>query len=227
MKFRALHSWDLSPTEAVALQRQLADQVVTDVPVSACNLIAGADCSYNRFSTTMYAGVVVLRADDLSVVERKGAVGDTTCPYVPGLLSFREIPILLQAFSKLEHVPDIVVADGQGLAHPRRIGFVSHLGLWLKVPTVGCAKTRLIGEYEEPGREAGSSTPLIDRGQVIGRVVRSKTGVKPLFVSPGHLLDTDSAVHWVLATTRKHRLPEPTRLAHLFVNELRRGEQTV
>src|SRR5260370_41849514 len=122
MKVRTLHRWDLTPKEAVALQRQLADRVLTDVPVTSCNLIAGADCSYNRFSTTMYAGVVVLRADDLSVVERKGFVGEATFPYVPGLLSFREAPILLSAFAKLDSTPDVVLCDGQGRAPPPRRG---------------------------------------------------------------------------------------------------------
>jgi deoxyribonuclease V len=227
MNIPTLHRWGLSPTNAVSLQRQLAARVVTNVPVTTCNLIAGADCSYNRFSTTMYAGVVVLRAADLSVVERKGAVGEATFPYIPGLLSFRETPFVLQAFAKLEHTPDLVICDGQGYAHPRRFGYVCHVGLWLNLPSIGCAKTRLWGEFMEPAREAGSSTPLMDRGEIIGRVLRSKTGVKPLFVSPGHLIDTDSAVRWVLATTRKHRLPEPMRLAHLYVNELRRGEERV
>jgi deoxyribonuclease V len=227
MNFPTLHAWNLTPTAAVALQKELAGRVRSDVPLQSCNLIAGADCSYNRFSTTIYAGVVVLRADDLRVVERQGAVGETTFPYVPGLLTFREAPTLLQAFAKLEHVPDLVVCDGQGVAHPRRIGFVSHVGLWLNVPCVGCAKTRLVGSFTEPDREAGSSTPLFDRGDVIGRVVRSKTGVKPLFVSSGHLIDIHSAVRWVLATTRKYRVPEPTRLAHHYVNALRRGEESV
>ncbi len=227
MKFPKLHSWDVTPKEAVALQRELAGRVRTDVAVTACTLVAGADCSYNRFSSTLYAGVVVLRADDLTVVERKGVVGEMTFPYVPGLLTFREAPILLQAFAKLEHTPDVVLYDGQGYAHPRRLGIASHLGLWVGVPFVGCAKTRLVGKFDEPGREAGSATPLIDRDEVIGKVVRTKTGVKPLFISPGHLIDIDSAVRWVLATTRKYRLPEPTRLAHLFVNELRRGEVAV
>jgi deoxyribonuclease V len=227
MKIPKLHSWDLTPKEAVALQRELAGRVVTNTPVSPCKLIAGADCSYNRFSSTMYAGVVVLRADDLTVVERQGAVGQATFPYVPGLLSFREIPILLEAFANLEHKPDLVVYDGHGIAHPRRVGIASHLGICLTLPVAGCAKTRLVGDYHEPGREAGSSSLLIDRDAFIGRVVRTKTGVKPLFVSVGHLIDIDSAVHWVLATIRQHRLPEPTRLAHLFVNQLRRGEVKV
>jgi deoxyribonuclease V len=227
MKLPKLHSWNLTPTEAVALQRELADRVVTNTPVNSCQLIAGADCSYNRFSPTMYAGVVVLRADDLTIVERKGAVDQTTFPYVPGLLSFREIPVLLQAFAKLQNTPDVVVYDGHGFSHPRRIGIASHLGLCLAVPVIGCAKTRLVGTFEEPGREAGSSSPLVHRDEVIGRVVRTKRGVKPVFVSVGHLIDLDSAARWVLATIRQHRLPETTRMAHLYVNQLRRGEINV
>ncbi len=223
MKIAPLHRWDLTPKEAVALQKELASRIVTNVVVRSCKLIAGADCSYNRFSSTMYAGVVVLRCDDLSVIERKGVVAEAQFPYVPGLLSFRETPIVLEAFARLENTPDLVMCDGQGYAHPRRMGYVCHVGLWLQMPAVGCAKTRLIGEFEEPDLEAGSSSLLVDDGETIGRVVRTKTGIKPLFVSAGNLIDLDSSVHWVMATTRKYRLPEPTRQAHLYVNELRRG----
>jgi len=221
MNIPSLHSWDLTPTQAVALQRELASRIVTNVELTECNLIAGADCSYNRFSTTMFAGVVVLRADDLTVVERKGAVGEATFPYVPGLLSFRETPILLQAFAQLENRPDVVMYDGQGYAHPRRFGIACHLGLWLGLPCFGCAKSRLVGRFEDPAAAAGSSSPLLDGEEEIGRVVRSKNKVKPLYISAGHLIDTPSAVRWTLATTRKYRLPEPTRMAHLYVNELR------
>jgi deoxyribonuclease V len=224
MNIHLLHSWDLTPAQAVALQRALADRVTTDTPLSSCDLIAGADVSNDRFSDTLYAGVVVLRASDLSVVERRGAVARSTFPYVPGLLSFREAPVLLRAFARVESRPDAVICDGQGLAHPRRLGLACHVGLWLDLPCLGCAKTRLTGRYQEPGREPGSRTPLVDGGTVLGSVVRTKTNAGPLFVSPGHRIDLDSTVRWVLATCRRHRLPEPTRLAHLYVNELRRGE---
>jgi deoxyribonuclease V len=222
MKFRRLHDWDLSEPEAVALQRELAAQVDVSEPLGRCDLIAGADVSYNRFSDIMYAGVVVWRASDNTVVDRVAAVTETHFPYIPGLLSFREAPALLDAFAKLETVPDVVMLDGQGIAHPRRLGIGAHIGLWLQIPTVGCAKSKLYGRYEEPAPEAGSTSPLVAGKQVIGEVVRTKDRVSPVFVSPGNKIDLAGSVRAVLAGVRKHRLPEPTRLAHLYVNEERR-----
>jgi deoxyribonuclease V len=227
MKIHRLHSWDLTPTEAVKLQMELAGNVVSDSPVTVCERIAGADVSYNRFSSTFYAGVVVVRVADGEVIERRGAVADSPFPYVPGLLSFREAPALIEAFAKIESKPDVVMCDGQGLAHPRRLGIACHLGLWLEVPTLGCAKTHLSGKYDEPAAEAGSTSPLVLRGDVVGEVVRTKMRTKPLFVSPGHRIDVPSSTRWVLATIRGYRLPEPTRQAHLYVNALRRGEASV
>src|SRR5262249_52686155 len=147
---RGLHSWNLTPREAIALQKQLAGYVDKSRPLTRWQLIAGADVSYNRFSTTLYAAVVVLRGDDLSIIESKEAVGEAKFPYVPGLLTFREAPILLDIFAQLSNRPDVVMVDGQGIAHPRRFGIASHLGLLLGVPTIGCAKSRLIGDFEEP-----------------------------------------------------------------------------
>jgi deoxyribonuclease V len=227
MKIHRLHDWDLTPTEAVALQRELASRIVTDMPLTVCERIAGADVSYNRFSSTFYAGVVVLRVADGEILERRGAVAESPFPYVPGLLSFREAPALLEAFAKIETQPDAVMCDGQGLAHPRRLGIACHLGLWLDVPTIGCAKSHLSGAFEAPAPEAGSTSPLQLGGDVVGEVVRTKNRIMPLFVSPGHKIDVASSTRWVLATCRGYRLPEPTRQAHLFVNQLRRGEGSV
>jgi deoxyribonuclease V len=221
MRIRRLHSWDLAPKAAVALQRELASRVETGPALGEVEIVAGADISYNRFSPTIYAGVVVLRLSDGQVIERSGVVADATFPYVPGLLSFREAPAVLRAFARLKSKLDAVLFDGQGYAHPRRVGLASHLGLWLNIPCVGCAKSRLIGEFKPPKREAGSLSDLIDKEEVIGRVVRTKTGVNPLFVSIGHKIDLASAVRLTLAACRGYRLPEPTRQAHLFVNELR------
>jgi deoxyribonuclease V len=216
------HSWDLTPAEAVVLQRELAGRVDVRAPLTRCDLIAGADISYNRFSTTFYASVVVLRFDTCEIVETQDAVGEVSFPYVPGLLSFREAPVLLEAFAKVRSEPDAVMLDGQGIAHPRRLGLASHIGLWLERPCIGCAKSRLIGRFQEPGPKAGSLAPLVDHGEVIGDVVRTKDRVQPVFVSPGHLIDLPSAVRLVLATSRGYRIPEPTRQAHLHVNVLRR-----
>jgi deoxyribonuclease V len=135
-------------------------------------------------------------------------------PYVPGLLSFREAPLILAALEKITAVPDLIMVDGQGIAHPRRMGLASHLGLFLGVPTIGCAKSRLCGECEEPGNEPGSYADLTDKGEVIGATLRTRAGVKPVYVSIGHMIDLPSAMHWVLACCRGYRLPEPTRLAH-------------
>jgi len=156
------------------------------------------------------------------VLERAGAERPTTFPYVPGLLSFREAPVLLDAFAKLRRRPELVLVDGQGYAHPRRFGLACHVGLALAVPTVGCAKSRLCGEYEEPPREAGTWSPLRDGSELIGAVVRTRTGVKPLFVSVGHLISLRSAIHAVLACCRRYRLPEPLRAAHQYAGLLRR-----
>jgi deoxyribonuclease V len=225
MQIQRLHSWDLTPKEAVALQRELASRIDTRTPLAGCEWIAGADVSYSRFSNTLFAGVVVLAMADLSIVERQGVVREVTFPYVPGLLSFRETPVLLDAFAKLKTEPDAVMIDGHGFAHPRRMGYASHAGLWLDRPTIGCAKSVLVGTYKEPGLKAGAVTPLVEQGDVIGEAVRTKNRVAPVFVSVGHMIDLRSAVELVLASCKGYRIPEPTRQAHLFVNELRRGSQ--
>ena len=150
MNITELHSWNLTPSAAIALQKTLAAQIDVHRPLKKCALIAGADCSYSRGSPKFYASVVVLRLSDCSIVEAQGVVGKSPFPYIPGLLSFRELPIVLQAFAKLTLRPDAVMCDGQGLAHPRRLGLACHLGLWLQIPCFGCAKTRLIGEFDEP-----------------------------------------------------------------------------
>jgi deoxyribonuclease V len=218
----ALHHWDVSPREASLIQKKLAPRVERDRPVRKVRLVAGADVSYDRFSDVIYAAVVVVRLPDLAVVERRGAVRETKFPYVPGFLSFREAPSILDAWELLESRPDVLMLDGQGIAHPRRMGVACHVGLWLDLPTIGCAKSRLIGQYEAPAKEPGSRTPLEDRGEIVGAVLRTKHAVAPLFVSPGHRIDTESAVRVVLSCCAGYRLPEPTRQAHLHANELRR-----
>jgi len=204
------------------LQREMAAKVDVRTPLTHCELIAGADVSYNRFSNTLYAAVVVLRMNDGSIVETQCGVGEATFPYVPGLLSFREIPILLEVLAQVRSRFDAVMLDGQGYAHPRRIGFASHIGLWLGLPTFGCAKSVLVGTFKDPKPKAGSVSSLVDKGEVIGSVVRTKDRVQPVYVSAGHLIDLPSAVRLVLATCRGYRIPEPTRQAHLHVNALRR-----
>lgn len=223
MRIARLHDWNLTTTQARDLQLELASRVDVTTPLGPWEVVAAADVSYAKFDRWLYAAVVVMRAGSDEVVERVGVAAEASFPYVPGLLSFRELPPVLEAFRKLRTRPDVVLCDGQGYAHPRRIGLACHLGLWLGLPTIGCAKSRLIGTFDEPGRERGSRSPLLDHGEVIGSVVRTRAGVRPLFVSSGHRCDLEGAVSVVLATTPKYRLPVPARAAHAYVNEVRRA----
>jgi len=223
MEIPSLHSWDLTPTEAVALQRKLAGKIDTRRPLTDCELVAGADVSYNRFSPVFYAAVVVVRASDGAIVETQSAVRESPFPYVPGLLSFREGPVLLEVFAKLKIRPDAVMFDAAGFAHPRRFGLACHLGLWLDLPSIGCAKSTLVGKAKSPGKKPGSLAPLKDGKEVIGTALRTKHDIKPVYVSVGHKIDLASAVRLTLACCRGYRVPEPTRQAHLHVNVLRRN----
>jgi deoxyribonuclease V len=223
MRIERLHSWDVTPAQAVALQRKLASRVETRTPLGRCDLIAGADVSYGRYSMVLYAGVVVLRMSDRTVVETQSAVHEANFPYIPGLLSFREAPALLEALAKLESEPDVIMLDGQGFAHPRRFGLACHIGLWLNRPCLGCAKSRLTGTFKRLGIKAESQAFLVDHDEIIGAVVRTKRAVKPVFVSIGHRINLESAVQMVLAARGQYRIPEPTRLADQHVNALRRA----
>ena len=215
MRIQSLHSWGVTTTEAREIQLKLAASVSRINEVSKPRLIAGVDISAGKQRGTATGAVVVLNYPRLEPVEVRLLTTQVTFPYVPGLLSFRELPVLLPIFEELESTPDLILVDGQGIAHPRRLGIASHLGLWLDKPTIGCAKSRLIGAHGEVGVEAGCSAELTDdNGEVIGAALRSKAGSAPLYVSIGHKTDLQSAVGWVLACCRGHRLPEPTRLAH-------------
>lgn len=187
------------------------------------NYIAGADVAYSAKNNRLVASVVVFSFPRLHTVEVVWSEGESTFPYIPGLLTFREAPILLKAFARLDHEPDVIFFDGQGIAHPRRIGLASHIGIILGLPAIGCAKSRLIGEYTEPGKNKGDKSPLKDKGIIIGMVLRTRTAVKPIFVSVGHKIDLDTAVTMVMACTGRYRLPEPTRKAHLSVTRLLKG----
>jgi deoxyribonuclease V len=223
--FEQLHEWSLTPREAVELQKRLRERVRVVPLKEKIETVAGADISFNKFEPTVYAGIVVLRLPTLEVVEEVGVVSETKFPYVPGLLSFRESPSVLEAWAKLKTEPDAVMFDGQGIAHPRRVGIASHAGLLIKRPTFGCAKSVLVGRFEEPGEERGSWTPLVDKGETVGAALRTKTRVQPIYVSPGHLIDLEGAVALTLSCDGGYRQPEPTRRAHLLVNALRRGER--
>jgi deoxyribonuclease V len=186
-------------------------------------LIAGADVSYEKDSSQMYAAVVVLDAASLEPLEVSFALGHAHFPYLPGYLSFREAPAVLEAYRGLTCRPDVLLLDGQGIAHPRRFGLASHLGVLLELPTVGVAKSRLVGKHAPLGRRRGSRVPLIHNGRRVGEVVRTRDGVRPVYVSPGHRIGFERAVRLVLDACRGLRLPEPTRLAHIGANRLRSG----
>jgi deoxyribonuclease V len=217
------HSWDLEPKAAVALQRDLAAAVVREGDPGPVRLVAGVDVSMNRFDTEGHAAIVVLALPDLEVVEVATASATLGMPYIPGLLSFRELPIVLAAWDRLREAPDLVVVDGHGIAHPRRLGIAAHLGVVIDRPTIGCAKTLLVGAHDPLPAARGSRAPLVHKGEEVGVALRTKDRVNPVFVSVGHRIGIDAAVRWILELGRGYRLPEPTRRAHLAANEARRG----
>jgi deoxyribonuclease V len=210
-----MHPWDLSPTEAIALQRELASDVeCVDRLPEKITRVAGVDVGFEDGGRIARAAVAVLSFPDLAPMERSIARLDTAFPYIPGLLSFRELPAVLEALAHLSEPPDVILCDGQGRAHPRRFGIACHLGLLLDLPTLGVGKTRLIGEHEEPGPERGDWTALLDKGEIIGATLRTRPGVKPLYISGGHRVGLESAVRLTLACLTRYRLPETTRAAH-------------
>ncbi len=223
MKIRRLHPWTIPRDQAVALQTSLKDQLilVDAAPDKALTCVAGADISYARHSDLFFAAVVLLTYPELTIREEAQAIGRVSFPYIPGFLSFREGPVLLDALAKLRTIPDVIMFDGQGIAHPRGLGLASHLGLFLDRPTIGCAKSRLVGNYQEPGLEKGDQEPLRYQDRDVGVVLRTKHGVRPVFISPGHRISIARAAFIAGACCRGYRLPEPVRQAHLAVNRLR------
>lgn len=220
-----MHEWNVTPTEAVALQKELARRVnrSNGLPLDAIKTIAGVDASYKDQG---FAVIVVMTFPELDEIERVTAARESVFPYVPGLLSFREAPIVLDAFARLRTRPDLLMCDGQGIAHPRRLGLASHLGVYLDIPSIGCAKSRLTGKYEEPGPRMGDRSPLMSRDETIGMVVRTKPRTNPLFVSIGNKIDLPTAVEIVLACLRGYRLPEPTRIADKLSRSLRSTDES-
>lgn len=207
-----MHAWDVTEAEAVAIQQQLRGQVQRSgtIRLEDVQTVAGIDASYKEIGQ---AAVVVLSFPDMTVVEQVTATRTSVFPYVPGLLSFREGPAVLDAMAKLTTQPDVLIFDGQGIAHPRRLGIAAHMGVVLGRPSIGCAKSRLVGKYAEPGPNAGDQSPLYDRGEQIGVVLRSKPKTNPLFISTGNLIDLEVAMAILLRCFRGYRLPEPTRQA--------------
>jgi len=215
MEVLKLHEWEVSTARAREIQLSLAKRVVAENGVINPRLVAGIDISSPDAQGVASGAVIVLSYPELNIVEIKIAQGKITMPYIPGLLSFRESPLILAACEKLSNIPDLVLIDGQGIAHPRRLGLASHVGLFLGLPTIGCAKSILCGQHQTLGEEAGSHSELLDNGELIGAALRTKSKVKPIYVSVGHKIDLASALQWVTNCCRGYRLPEPTRLAHL------------
>ncbi len=215
VRLNYLHEWNLTIYESRELQNQLAPEVSRVGSVTEPRYIAGVDVSIRKSRGTGTAAVVVLEYPELNIVEIKVVNGEINFPYVPGLLSFREAPLILQCCAQLEHTPDLIMVDGQGIAHPRRLGIAAHLGLFFDVPTIGCAKSRLCGEYKIPGIEPGNIEELVDTGETIGAVIRTRQNTKPVFISIGNKITLEDAIYWVMRCCRGYRLPEPIRFAHL------------
>jgi deoxyribonuclease V len=206
------HPWNIPPKEARELQKKIAENVIVVPLKKTVSTVAGIDVGVREGKAT--AAVVVLSYPGLEPIISTTATRPVAFPYVPGLLTFREAPAILDALKKLETLPDVMIFDGQGRAHPLRLGIASHIGVLLDAPTIGCAKSRLCGEHDEPDQKRGSRAMLMDKGEIIGAVVRTRTGVKPVYVSPGHRVDLSTSVQLVLDCCPKYRLPETTRQAH-------------
>jgi deoxyribonuclease V len=225
MNIPHLHDWNITPDEAIALQKRLVAQVIFDRPIDVdmVKLVAGVDVSVKE--NTSHAAVVVAKFPELTPVETVTATQPTPFPYIPGLLSFREGPVLEEAFKKLQIEPDVFIFDGMGRAHPRRIGIATHMGLWLNKPTIGCGKTLLTGKYVEPPNEKGAFADLIHKNEIIGAILRTREATKPVFISVGHLANLPTSVDLVMRCTPKYRLPEPIRLAHNAAGDFKPPEQ--
>lgn len=215
------HSWTLSVKEAIALQKTLAAQVRIQPLPTRLKIIGAADISYSSHTDLVVAVIVTLKWPSLDLLDSVHHVCKSPFPYVPGLLSFREVPPIIEAYRKIREKPDVLLCDGHGIAHPRKLGFAAHLGLCLGIPTVGCAKSRLCGEHESPTLRKGSSKPLLVGGEQLGTVFCSRDGVKPIYISPGHLSDITSSQRLIQRCLRRYWTPEPLRLAHIEANRLR------
>jgi deoxyribonuclease V len=217
--------WNLTPREAIRLQESLRERVELQDRFGEIRFVAGADMAFDPETQVAFAGVIVYRFPALEEVERRMARRQLRFPYVPGLLSFRESPVLLAAFARLRTEPDLILIDGQGRAHPRRFGIACHIGILFDKPTIGCAKSRLVGEHLEPGKKAGSTTPLMLEGERIGVVLRTRDDVRPIYVTTGHRVSLDSAVGLVKQCVDGFRIPKPTREADHYVRDMRRAYQ--
>jgi deoxyribonuclease V len=214
LKLQYEHPWEVTTAQAREIQQRLRKRVETEDRLGSVHLVAGLDVGFEQEGRITRAAVVVLRFPCLEPLEQAVARLPTRFPYVPGLLSFREVPAVLKAMQGLNRLPDLLLCDGQGIAHPRRFGIACHLGVLTDIPSIGVAKSRLLGSHDEPAADKGSWSPLFEQQEQIGAVVRTRTGVKPLFISSGHRVSLKTAVQYVLACTTRYRLPETTRRAH-------------
>lgn len=222
MNYHPQHLWNVTPKEAIKIQSGLAKLIVLEKGFDEIKRVAGVDTSYHLARKTVYSGVIIYSFPDLKVLEERYATKKIEFAYIPGLLTFREGPAVLAAFEKVKKTPDLIIFDGQGIAHPRRLGLATHLGIILNRPSLGCAKSRLVGTYEEPPNEVGAYSWLRVNGEAVGAVVRTKKDVKPIFVSPGFKIDLITSIEIALRCTRGYRVPEPTRSAHIFIERIKR-----
>ncbi len=223
---RSLHPWDVSYREAIRIQEKLRSNISLINSTRKVSSVAGADVAYSKRGEEGIAAMVVLSYPHLDLLDEASIKGKVSFPYIPGLLSFREAPLLIEVFQRLQRLPDVLLYDGQGIAHPRSFGLASHMGLLLDMPSIGCAKEKLVGDFGDVGPQPGNTTPLKVGDRIIGAVIRTRKGVKPVFVSPGHRIDLETSMELVLKTCRGFRLPEPLRRAHLMVKGIRSQGRT-
>ncbi|WP_179033115.1 deoxyribonuclease V [Paenibacillus kribbensis] len=214
------HKWNLSEMEAIKLQKELSLKVTKEDQFAEINYVAGIDVAYSKQSDLLIAAIVILEANSLNIVESVVVEDSVQFPYIPGLFSFRELPPIVKAFEQIKTSPQLIVCDGQGIAHPRRFGLASHLGVIFDTPTIGCGKTKLWGDYKEPSQERGACSLLVDDEETIGGVLRTQESVKPLFVSVGHRISLETACNWILKLAPHYRLPETTRQADQLVRKV-------
>lgn len=221
MNIPLLHPWKVSPAEAIQIQEKLRKRLRLRPPKTRLKTVAAGDVAYSREDDMTYAAFLLFTYPDLNFLESASAKGRASFPYIPGFLTFREAPILLKAFSRLKTRPDLILIDGQGIAHPRFMGIAAHIGLILNLPAIGCAKSRLIGTHEKLAPDRGKTVPLLVGDRTAGMVLRTRAGVKPVYVSPGYKMNMETSVKIVLSLCRGYRIPEPLRQAHMFVSKLR------
>jgi deoxyribonuclease V len=217
---KPLHAWNVSVEEAIQIQEALRDRIILKKTFSEVRTIGGGDAAYSKNGKLLFAAIVVLSFPEMEIIDAATAGGKILFPYIPGLLSFREGPILIKAFQKLRLKPDMMIYDGQGIAHPRGMGLASHMGLWLDLPSIGCAKTPLLDEFVFPGPLKGSSKWVRREGRKVGAVLRTRDNIKPLFISPGHRINLSTSNQFILNSCKGFRFPEPLRKAHQLAERI-------